>query len=68
MVFTIEIFEFLKDVLELTNAQIKKAKKLIDEEELGSYVYYVVSRLRGVPEEYFDLEQNQEEDVDPKKE
>lgn len=66
-----DIFDFLKETLELTNAQIKKAKKLVDEEELGGFVYYVVARLRGASDEDFDLEQKKDEaagKVDPKKE
>lgn len=66
-----EIFDFLKEALELTNTQIKKAKKMVDEEELGGFVYYVVARLRGASDEDFDLGQKKEEaaeKVDPKKE
>lgn len=69
--FTEDIFDFLKDVLDLSTAQLKKAEKIVDDEELGGYVYYVAARLRGASDEDFDLEQKKQEaagKVDPKKE
>lgn len=63
-----EIFDFLKEALSLSNAQIKKARKEVDEEELGGFVYYVVARLRGASEEDFNFESKAEAKIDPKKE
>lgn len=65
-----EMFDFLKKSLDLTKAQINKAKKLVDEDELGTYVFYVISRLRGVSDEVYELGQQEmenKEDIDPKK-
>lgn len=61
-----EAYEFLSDVLGLDEKQVTNAKKLIDDEALGGYLFYVTGRLRGIPEEAFESAESKVEQ-DPKK-
>ncbi len=57
--------------MKLTEKQVEELEDNVTEEELGSFVGYISSRLRGVSDEEFDeymKEQTEEVETDPKSE
>lgn len=64
--FTKEAFDFLKDVLKLTDKQVEDAKDELDFNELGQFLNYLIGRIKGQSEEQL-AESLKEEEKDPKK-
>lgn len=65
--FTKDAFLFLKNILKLTDEQVEAAKEEVDFNGLGSYLNYVIGRLKGQSDEDLKLAKKVEE-KDPKKE
>ncbi|MFT8867919.1 phage tail tube assembly chaperone [Liquorilactobacillus nagelii] len=65
--FTKDAFLFLKNILKLTDEQVEAAKEEVDFDGLGSYLNYVIGRLKGQSDEDLELAKKVEE-KDPKKE
>lgn len=64
--FTKEAFDFLKDVLKLTDKQVEDAKDILGFDELGQFLNYLIGRIKGQSEEQL-AKSLQEEEKDPKK-
>lgn len=54
--FTLDVIDFIKELLNLTNKQVDKLMDSINVLTLGEYLGYMSARLKGVPEEAFDEE------------
>lgn len=54
--FTLDVIDFIKEFLNLTNKQVDKLMDSINVLTLGEYLGYVSARLKGVPEEAFGEE------------
>ncbi|MCT3020881.1 hypothetical protein EFN12_03710 [Pediococcus pentosaceus] len=60
------MLDFIGTTLKLTEAQFKKVKNTISENELGQYIAYLVQRIQGMSEEQIKL--NQEVEIKKRKE
>lgn len=66
-----KMIDYVKVTMKLTEKQVEELEDNVTEEELGSFVGYISSRLRGVSDEEFDeymKEQTEEVETDPKSE
>lgn len=51
--FNNKVFDFLEDILRLSDKQVSMIKNQVDYQQLGTYVSYVCNRIKGVPEEAY---------------